>query len=86
MKTTKYTYYKDSYPFNLDKDGCYFSDWKGLYRKASFAKRSKDLLVFIPPHELRAFDEYREADPYTVEVNIDTDFHKRRIGMHVGND
>mgnify|MGYP001092260761 CR=1 FL=1 len=52
---------------------------RNKYGKVSFSKHSKGFLVFLPPHELAMCDEYSEFDPYTVETNIESDFHRRRI-------
>lgn len=79
MNNYKYYCYKHSRPIDLDKDGCNLDDWKNLYGKALFAQHSKGFLVFLPPHELEICNEYKESDPYTVEVNIESDFHKRRM-------
>ena len=79
MNISKYFDYKNNRPIDSDKDGCNLSDWKQLHDKASFARHPKGFSVFLPPHELEACDEYSELDPYTVETNIENDFHRRRI-------
>jgi len=79
MKPPKYFDYKNNRSIDLEKDGCNLNDWKNLHGKVSFAKHSKGFLVFLPPCELEVSDEYSEFDPYTIETNIESDFHRRRI-------
>lgn len=79
MKSIKYYDEHNSRPIDLKKDGCDLSNWKELYSKALFARHSRGFLVFVPPNELEMCDEYRESDPYTVEVDIEGDFQKMRI-------
>ena len=79
MNTSKYYDYTHHSPIDLEKDGCVFDDWKRSYGKASFARHSEGFLVFLEPHEIGTSDEYKEADPYSVEAYIRGDFQKRRI-------
>lgn len=79
MKATKYYDHKRCRPIELDKDGCTLCDWTEQFDNAIFAKHPKGFPIFLPPHELEKSDEYKESDPYTVELNLDSDFHRRRI-------
>jgi len=79
MQSTRYYDYKRSLAIDLDKDGCSLADWPIQYGRALFAKHPKGFLIFLSPSELEAFDEYKESDPYGVEVNVESDFYKRRM-------
>ena len=77
MLSKKYYDHQRSCPIDLNKDGCDLNNWKKLFGKALFAKHHKGFLVFLPPNKLESSNEYKESDPYT--MNVDSDFHKRRI-------
>lgn len=81
IPASSYKYYCEEHhrPIDLDNDGCSLDDWGNLHGQALFAKHSKGFLVFIQPDEVEASDEYKESDPYSVELSMEGDFHKRRI-------
>ena len=79
MKSQKYYDHNRSQLIDLDRDGCNLSNWHESYGKARFARHPKGFLIFLSPDELEACDEYSASDPYTVETNLDSEFHKRRI-------
>ena len=79
MNSDKYYDYTNAHPIDLKKDGCELDKWNESYGKATFAKHPKGFLVFLPPSKLNLCDEYKDADPYSVEERIDNAFHKRRI-------
>ncbi len=78
---TKYYDHKNDRPIDLRKDGCDLADWTRLHGTALFARHRNDFLVFLAPDELDISDEYAGSDPYTVEQNIDNEFHQRRISL-----
>ena len=65
--------------FLSETDGCKYEDWKDKSDDFSFAIHPKGFKIFLSPSQLKKSDEYSEDDPYTVEQNIDSEFHKRRI-------
>lgn len=78
-KSCKNKYYDRSRNrFLSEADGCKYEDW-GKSDDFSFAIHPKGFRVFLSPSQLEKSDEYSENDPYTVEQNIDSEFHKRRI-------
>ena len=79
MKSQKYYDCYRSQPIDPDKDGCSLRNWHEQYGKAHFARHPKGFLIFLSPEELEACDEYSASDPYSVETNLDSEFHKRRI-------
>lgn len=79
MQSGKYYHYKLHRYIDPVEDGCDLCDWEARYGKALFAKHPKDFPVFLSPRKLDKCDEYSDSDPYTVKVNIDNDFHKRKI-------
>jgi 2-polyprenyl-3-methyl-5-hydroxy-6-metoxy-1,4-benzoquinol methylase len=83
MSTVKYYDYKHNRPLDLDSDGCVLEKWDQLHGKAQFAKHPKGFNIFIPPGKISANDEYAAADPYSVEQNIDGQFHQRRIELTI---
>lgn len=70
-------------PIDLDRDGCDLSSWIPGYSKARFAVHPAGFPVFLPPERLVSDDEYREQDPYSVENNLDSPFHRRRVEVTV---
>ncbi len=55
-------------------------EWESKYLEgASCAIHPYGFPVFITPSEIIVDDEYQEYDPYRVEQNLDSEFHKRRI-------
>jgi len=79
MNTKKYYDYRNNRSIDLDKDGCHIEHWKNMFDKASFAIHPKGFPVFSPIQKLEECDEYSEFDPYTVEENLESSFHQRRI-------
>ena len=80
MPLEKYYDYKTSQPIDIATGGCPMDKWADLHENAQFARHPKGFLVFLPPDALEVSDEYKDADPYTVEINSKSDFHDRRIG------
>lgn len=76
--TGKY-YDRSLHRFLSETDGCKYEDWEDKSDDFSFATHPKGFRIFLPPSQLKKSDEYSEDDPYTVEQNIDSEFHKRRI-------
>lgn len=64
---------------NPQKDGCRYEEWDDNFRTFPFTIHPKGFLVFFSPAELENSDEYKEDDPYTVEENLESDFHQKRI-------
>ena len=60
-------------------DGCKFEDWPEKHADFPFALHPKGFPIFLNPDELREFDEYSESDPYRVEEEFHSEFHKRRV-------
>ncbi|MDD8020942.1 MAG: methyltransferase domain-containing protein [Acidobacteriota bacterium] len=78
-KAMKNKYYDRSRNrFLSEADGCKYEDW-GKSDDFSFAIHPKGFKVFLSPSQIEKSDEYSEDDPYTVEENIDSEFHKRRV-------
>lgn len=77
----KYFDHKNNRPLDLQHDGCDLADWAQLHGTAKFAKHPKDFMIFLAPEELDVSDEYAGSDPYTVEQNINNEFHERRISL-----
>jgi 2-polyprenyl-3-methyl-5-hydroxy-6-metoxy-1,4-benzoquinol methylase len=78
MQQKKYYDYKNDRPLNLESDGCALADWEQLCGQALFARHPKGFNIFISPDRIGAVDEYTESDPYTLEQNINNEFHTRR--------
>ena len=79
VDSQKYFDRKQKQPIDVKKDGCPLTNWGFEFGKAKFALHPKGFLVFLAPNEIESSDEYRKEDPYTVEENIDSEFHRRRI-------
>lgn len=79
MKQDKYFDYSKEQPINLDKDGCKVDEWKAQSNTLSFAIHPSGFKIFLLPHEVAVSDEYAQSDPYSVELNIQSDFHQIRI-------
>ncbi len=81
ISTNVAKYYDRSHCRHIDMqtDGCELRDWSEQHGKVSFARHPDGFLVFLPPNEVNASDEYIESDPYSVETGITGDFHKRRV-------
>jgi SAM-dependent methyltransferase len=83
MPEYKYYDYTNNRPLDLESDGCDLVQWDHLYGDYRFARHPKGFCIFLPPDKLHASDEYADSDPYTVEQNIGSEFHKRRIELTV---
>lgn len=83
MQKIKYYDHKNNRPLNLELDGCALAEWEELYGKALFARHPKAFNIFISPAKIATSDEYADADPYTVEQNIDSEFHTRRAEITI---
>jgi 2-polyprenyl-3-methyl-5-hydroxy-6-metoxy-1,4-benzoquinol methylase len=75
----KYFHHTLNRPIDLNKDGCDIKEWEHLFGTFLFAKHPSNFPVFLSPDELISSNEYAESDPYSVEENINSDFHRRRI-------
>ena len=63
-----------------DKDLCSLEEWKNGGEQSHLgAKHPKGFCVFIPPDSIDNSDEYANDDPYSVEDNINSNFHQRRF-------
>lgn len=60
-----------------------FSDSSSVYCEPALSWHAEGFPVFISKDKLSHCDEYADADPYTVAVNIDSEFHRRRIDLTV---
>jgi 2-polyprenyl-3-methyl-5-hydroxy-6-metoxy-1,4-benzoquinol methylase len=83
MQETKYYDHKSDRPLNLKLDGCDLAQWRQLYGKALFAKHPKGFNIFIPPDRIASTDEYADSDPYTLDKNIHSEFHTRRLELTI---
>ena len=81
MQEAKYYDYTNSRPLNLRSDGCDLAEWNRLCGESRFARHPKGFKIFLPPGRLTSSDEYAHSDPYTVEQNIESEFHRRRIEL-----
>lgn len=83
MEATRYYDRHQRRPIDPDKDGCQLSDWKKLWGSVPFARHPKGFPIFLNPDELEKFNEYKDTDPYTVEMQLHHDFHQRRLACTV---
>ncbi|ESQ16685.1 MAG: methyltransferase domain-containing protein [Thiohalocapsa sp. PB-PSB1] len=81
MSKPKYFDYTKNQPINIEQDGCDLAEWGRLYEDFRFARHPKGFNIFLPPDKLDASDEYSESDPYTLESDIESDFHRRRVEL-----
>jgi ubiquinone/menaquinone biosynthesis C-methylase UbiE len=64
----------------IDKDSVLLDTWmKGGSDDYSCSKHPDGFLIFLEPHELESFNEYKEGDPYGVSKNINSKFQNRRF-------
>lgn len=61
------------------EDGCSFGEWVERSNDHAFAFHPAGFLIFLPPEEIFESDEYAVSDPYTVDQNISSAFHRRRF-------
>jgi 2-polyprenyl-3-methyl-5-hydroxy-6-metoxy-1,4-benzoquinol methylase len=83
MSTSKYYDYTNNRSLNIESSGCDWSEWNRLCGNYRFAWHPQGFKIFLPPEKLVANDEYAESDPYTVEQNITSEFHRRRTKLTV---
>lgn len=83
MEKVKYYIHENDRPLNIEKDGCPLSEWIKGSEGAVFALHPKGFKIFISPEQISIVDEYEDSDPYTVEENLDSEFHRRRIELTV---
>ncbi|VAX27654.1 hypothetical protein MNBD_NITROSPIRAE03-1205, partial [hydrothermal vent metagenome] len=62
-----------------EADGCRYEDWENNSDGFPFAIHPGGFPIFLSSRELYDSDEYSEGDPYTVEGNIEDEFHRQRI-------
>jgi len=79
MAVGKYHDWSGGRPLDPETDGCSYDEWPDRFHTCPFAVHPKGFLVFLPPDQLDASDEYRDADPYDDTGDFDTEFHRRRI-------
>lgn len=60
-------------------DGCSYDDWQKEPNDFSFSVNLKGFFIFVPFCELSSSDEYSDGDPYRVEINLNSQFQRRRI-------
>ncbi len=83
MESEKFFDHKNNCPIDLDTDGCSLSEWEQLYGKKFYARHPKGFKIYLSPEKIISCDEYANLDPYTVEQNLDSEFHKRRISLTI---
>jgi 2-polyprenyl-3-methyl-5-hydroxy-6-metoxy-1,4-benzoquinol methylase len=83
MSTSKYYDHRNNRSLDIESNGCDWGEWNRLYGNYRFAWHPKGFKIFLPPEKLVAKDEYSESDPYTVEQNITSEFHRRRTKLTV---
>jgi len=64
---------------DLRRDTCPLSKWSDPGCEAAAAIHPSGFPVFLSPDRIAELDEYVAADPYTVEENLDSPFHERRV-------
>jgi len=77
MPDTKYYDHANSRPLTLESDGCELHEWSRLYGDSRYARHPSGFKIFLSPDRLTACDEYASSDPYTVEQNLESEFHGR---------
>ena len=81
--SSKYYDYTNNRSLSIESNGCDLAGWNQLYGNYRFAWHPKGFKIFLPPERLVANDEYSESDPYTLEQNIKSEFHRRRAKLTV---
>lgn len=56
-----------------------FERWKDAWSTGSFAQHPAGFEVFLPPARLPSADEYAEGDPYGVDAELSSPFHRARL-------
>jgi len=77
MQKGKYYHWSEHRPLG-DEDGCTYGEWWDKSDRFPFAVHPKGFLVFLPPSEVEACNEYSNGDPYGIEETAGSPFHKRR--------
>jgi 2-polyprenyl-3-methyl-5-hydroxy-6-metoxy-1,4-benzoquinol methylase len=68
-----------NYCFIVPKtDGCKLNEWEALSETVPCTIHPKGFPIFLSPDKLATSDEYLDFDPYAVELNIESEFQKRR--------
>lgn len=83
MPDGKYFDHRGNRALDIAVDGCPLSEWGRQPTACAFALHPKGFPVFLAAARLAASDEYADADPYSVEENMDSDFHRRRMEITV---
>ena len=68
---------------DMERDGCALAEWATRCGDASFARHPKGFNIFIAPEKIAASDEYADSDPYSMEQDMDNEFHRLRIALTV---
>ncbi len=78
-------YYDSKKERRIDRslDCCELSEWYYKHNDYSCGIHPLGFPVFLQPNKLESSDEYRDFDPYSVEMQIDSEFHRRRIDLTV---
>jgi ubiquinone/menaquinone biosynthesis C-methylase UbiE len=64
----------------LEKEAVLLDTWmKAGSSEYSCSKHPDGFLIFVEPHEIESFNEYKEGDPYGVSKNINSKFQNRRF-------
>ena len=77
-----YDYIRNRY-IDINSDGCDLKDWHMLNGKVAFARSPKGFMIFLDTERISNCDEYAVKDPYTVEINLNSEFQKRRIDLTI---
>jgi 2-polyprenyl-3-methyl-5-hydroxy-6-metoxy-1,4-benzoquinol methylase len=79
VEAVKYYDRQQQRPIDPERDCCQLGDWQKLRGNVPCAWHPKGFPIFLNPDELEKCDEYKDTDPYTVEVHLNSDFHQRRL-------
>src|SRR5574341_1487367 len=64
---------------DVRKNECDINNFEYSFSQYQFARHSKNFFIFVSPDDIQACNEYLESDPYSMKLNINSDFHERRI-------
>ena len=80
----KYYNVKKRMIIDLSKESCDLETWnKSNTGEYSCCIHPNGFYVFLNPDEIKASDEYKDDDPYTVIENLNSDFHQRRLNCTI---
>jgi 2-polyprenyl-3-methyl-5-hydroxy-6-metoxy-1,4-benzoquinol methylase len=65
-------------PYDASRS-CSYEEWMKGTDEADHVYHPKGFPVFLRPAEIARLDEYRDGDPYTVQENMGSAFHRHRI-------